>query len=158
MTPASIAVEEVLVLLKIAFLALLYLFIWRVVRMASRDLRVPQESMVLAPQRVRKQAEAPAAPAKGRLVVVGGGSNGRAHDLAASPATIGRGPGNDIALEDDFASAFHARVEPRPDGVWIEDAGSTNGTYVNGTRLTGAQRLAPGDVVRIGSTELRFEV
>ena len=52
MTLASTAVEEVLLLLKILFLVLLYLFIWRIVRAASRDLRLPQESMVLAPQQV----------------------------------------------------------------------------------------------------------
>ena len=56
-----------------------------------------------------------------------------------------------------FASSNHARVEPRRDGVWIEDVGSTNGTYLNGTRLTGPKRLTAGDVVRVGETELRFE-
>jgi pSer/pThr/pTyr-binding forkhead associated (FHA) protein len=58
---------------------------------------------------------------------------------------------------DEFASSKHARVEPRRDGVWVEDVGSTNGTYLNGIRLTQAKRLAPGDVVRIGETELRYE-
>ena len=58
---------------------------------------------------------------------------------------------------DDFASANHARVEPRRDGVWIEDTGSTNGTFVNGVRLTRARKLAAGDLVRVGETDLRFE-
>ena len=65
---------------------------------------------------------------------------------------------NDVSLEgDEFASARHARLEPRRDGVWIEDVGSTNGTYVNGTRLERPRKLAPGDVIRIGETDLRFE-
>ncbi|HLX21574.1 MAG TPA: FHA domain-containing protein, partial [Gaiellaceae bacterium] len=57
-----------------------------------------------------------------------------------------------------FASSQHARFEPRRDGVWVEDVGSTNGTFVNGVRVEGAGRkLIPGDVVRIGATDLRFE-
>jgi hypothetical protein len=51
----------------------------------------------------------------------------------------------------------HARFEPRRDGIWIEDIGSTNGTFVNGIRLTRERRLTAGDVVRIGETDLRFE-
>ena len=58
---------------------------------------------------------------------------------------------------DEYASSSHARVEPRRDGVWLEDIGSTNGTYLNGIRLTRAKRLTSGDVVRIGETELRYE-
>ena len=48
-------------------------------------------------------------------------------------------------------------LDPRPDGVWLEDVGSTNGTFVNGILLTGAVRLEPGDLVRVGETEFRFE-
>jgi pSer/pThr/pTyr-binding forkhead associated (FHA) protein len=48
-------------------------------------------------------------------------------------------------------------VEPRRDGVWVSDAGSTNGTYVNGARIDKSRKLAQGDVVRVGETELRFE-
>ena len=72
--------------------------------------------------------------------------------------TIGRGAQNELQPEhDDFASARHARFEPRRDGVWVSDDGSTNGTFVNGTRLTKPERLEPGDVVRVGETDLRYE-
>jgi pSer/pThr/pTyr-binding forkhead associated (FHA) protein len=78
--------------------------------------------------------------------------------LNSTALTVGRSSGNDVPLEDDdFASAAHARFEPRRDGVWLEDAGSTNGTFVNGTRIREPQRLAPGDVIRVGETDLRFE-
>ena len=78
--------------------------------------------------------------------------------LDSHPLTIGRGNNNDLAIEtDEYASGRHARFEPRRDGVWIEDIGSTNGTFVNGIRLTGKRRLVQGDVVRIGETDLRFE-
>ena len=156
MITASIAFEEALLLLKIGFVVVLYLFIWRIVRSASRDLRTPQESFVLAPQQVRKAK--PAKPrAEGRLVLVNGDGTGAAYRLDSAAVTVGRGPSNDIALDDDFASTLHARVEPRQDGVWVEDVGSTNGTAVNGVVLSGSRKLVPGDVIRVGETDLRFE-
>jgi hypothetical protein len=155
---ASVAVEEALLLLKIAFLVLLYLFIWRIVRTASRDLRLPQESMVLAPHQARQLLGA-RRPETGRLVVLTSPAleQGAERMFDAAPVTVGRGTHNDLALEaDEFASVKHARFEPRHDGVWVEDVGSTNGTFVNGARLSQPRKLKPGDVVRIGRTDLRF--
>jgi hypothetical protein len=151
---ASIAVGEALLIMKIVFLLLLYLFIWRIVRTASRDLRLPQESFVLSPQQAAGLLGSGRSVRHGRLEL----PDGEARTLDSAPVTIGRGGQNDIALDgDDFASARHARVEPRRDGVWIEDIGSTNGTFVNGARLSQPRRLAPGDVIRVGSTDLRYE-
>jgi hypothetical protein len=153
-------VEPILLGLKAAFLVLLYLFIWRVIRAASRDLRLPQESFVLAPAQARGGPAPEAQAQAGRLVVVSSPSleRGQAFETGPVPLTIGRAPGNDAVLDgDDFASARHARVESRRDGVWILDLGSTNGTWVNGERMDGRHRLRAGDVVRIGKTELRFE-
>jgi predicted component of type VI protein secretion system len=151
---ASIAVGEALLILKILFLLLLYLFIWRIVRTASRDLRLPQESMILTPQQAAGLVAAGRPASTGRLVF----PTGETHALDSRAVTVGRGSQNDIALDaDDFASARHARIEPRRDGVWVEDIGSTNGTYVNGARLSKPRRLAAGDVIRVGSTDLRFE-
>jgi FHA domain len=159
---ASAQVETTLLALKIAFLVLLYLFIWRIVRSAARDLRLPQESMILAPQQAAAAGliPQPAARELGRLVVLESPAlpEGDVFVLDSHPLTIGRGPGNDVALgEDEYASGRHARFEPRRDGIWLEDIGSTNGTFVNGIRLTRERRLVPGDVVRIGETDLRFE-
>ena len=154
---SSVDVEEVLLLLKIGFLVLLYLFIWRIVRTASRDVRLPQESFILAPQPQRRERQDQHRP---RLVVLRSPALGAGDEVRvnSAPITLGRSAENDVALEeDDFASARHARLEPRRDGVWIEDAGSTNGTFVNGMRLTKAHRLSPGDVIRIGETDLKFE-
>jgi pSer/pThr/pTyr-binding forkhead associated (FHA) protein len=167
MTLGSVAVSEVLLLLKVGFLVLLYLFIWRVVRTASRDLRgAPQESIILAPQRVqeqkkrqRKQARGGAKPA-GKLVVVTSPAlrAGEEHPIDSAPLLVGRDAENDVPLvRDEFSSGRHARFEPRHDGVWVEDAGSTNGTYVNGARIAAPTKLSPGDVVRVGETDLRFE-
>lgn len=158
---ASIAVEEALLVLKIAFVVLLYLFIWRIVRTASKDFRSPQESFILAPsQAAGVSNDEPPRVEAGRLVVVTSPTlaPGEERLLNSAPLTFGRGPQNDVTLAgDDYASARHARIEPRGDGVWVEDVGSTNGTYLNGIKLTRARKLTPGDVVRIGETELRYD-
>ena len=158
MSVASIAVEEALLLLKIGFLVLLYLFLWRIVRTASRDLRTPQESFVLAPQQVRKGTAPPERRVAGRLVFVSDDSGPKdPYEIDSTAVTIGRGHANDIPLDDEFASTQHARVESRRDGVWLEDVGSTNGTAVNGVLIEQPRKLSPGDVIRIGETDLRFE-
>ncbi len=158
MIVASTTYESVLLVLKIAFLVLLYLFIWRIVRTAARDLRLPQESFILRPA----PAGGPIGQAirPGRLVVIVSPvlELGEEYELNSSPITVGRGGQNDLALEnDEFASARHVRIEPRRDGVWVHDLGSTNGTYVNGIRIDRPRKLVQGDLIRVGETELRFE-
>jgi len=156
----SVAVEEALLVLKVAFLVLLYLFIWRIVRSAARDVRMPQESFVLAPGSVPGLGQGQPQVESGRLVVVKSPALEEGDELTLDSAALllGRGSTNDVNLaRDESASTNHARVEPRRDGVWLEDVGSTNGTYLNGIRLSRAKRLTPGDVVRIGETELRYE-
>jgi FHA domain-containing protein len=161
MIATSVDVEGVLLLLKACFLVLLYLFIWRIVRTASRDLRLPQESFVLGPQQAAAMGlgQQPKL-AMGRLVVLKSSALEENTEflLDSTGISIGRGGPNDVRLDgDEFASAQHARVEPRRDGVWIEDVGSTNGTFVNGVRLSRPRKLALGDLVRVGETDLRFE-
>jgi FHA domain len=156
---ASTSYESVLLALKIAFLVLLYLFIWRIVRTASRDMRLPQESFILRPGALAGGAIGQQIH-PGRLVVVASDVLGRGEEfeLDSTAVTIGRGGQNDISIEgDEFASARHVRIEPRRDGVWVHDLGSTNGTHVNGLRIDRPRKLATGDVVRVGETELRFE-
>jgi hypothetical protein len=156
---ASTRLEEVLLALKIAFLVLLYLMIWRIIRTVSRDMRVQpaQESFIMSPV----AGGVPVAfAAGGRLVVQESPvlAEGDEFSVDSAPLTVGRGDQNDVAIDgDEFASARHVRFEPRHDGVWVQDLGSTNGTYVNGVRIDGARRLAPGDIVRVGETDLRFE-
>ena len=159
MIVAAVEVEAVLLGLKIAFLILLYLFIWRIVRTVARDVRLPQESFMLAPQQAAAAGLGPHART-GVLVVLSSPAlkEDSARTLDSTPVTIGRSSDNDMSLgEDEFASAHHARVEPRRDGVWVEDIGSTNGTFVNGSKLERPKKLAPGDVIRVGETDLRFE-
>jgi hypothetical protein len=157
---ASTEVETTLLILKFAFLVLLYLFIWRIVRSASRDLRLPQESMILSPQQAAGLLAQPVARELGRLVVMTSPAldHGDVYTIDSSALSIGRGANNDLTIDaDDYASTRHARFEPRRDGVYVEDVGSTNGTFVNGIRLTHERRLTNGDIVRVGATDLRFE-
>jgi FHA domain len=159
---ASVEVQTVLLVLKICFLVLLYLFIWRIVRSASRDVRMPQESFIMGPAQAAAHGLGRQAQpvSSGALVTVRSSAieQGTRFELNAKAITVGRAASNDIRLvNDEFASGTHARVEPRRDGVWVEDIGSTNGTYVNGTRLGRAHKLVPGDVVRVGETDLRYE-
>jgi len=158
----SVAVDEALLVLKVLFLVLLYLFIWRIVRAAARDVRLPQESFILRPGEA--QAAGLGGGARqyhtGTLVVLDSPAlePGTEFELDSSPLSVGRGAQNDVRIErDEFASARHARFEPRRDGVWVQDRGSTNGTFVNGTRIDRPRRLTPGDVVRVGETDLRYE-
>ena len=157
----SIAVDEALLVLKALFLVLLYLFIWRIVRSASKDVRLPQESFIIRPSEGDAAMLAQQQPLQtGRLVVLKSPAipEGTTFELDAAALTIGRGGQNDVPIEEDeFASARHARFEPRRDGVWVQDRGSTNGTYVNGAQLDRPRRLTEGDVVRVGETDLRYE-
>ncbi len=152
--------EQLLLGLQALFLVFLYLFIWRVIRGASKDLRVPQESFIMAPAQVRGTPLAAAVSANARLVVVSSPSVpvGSSHDIGPVPITIGRAEENTISLDgDEYASGHHARIEAGRDGVWLHDLHSTNGTSVNGEPVEGRRRLHEGDVVRVGETELRFE-
>jgi hypothetical protein len=160
---ASTGVAEVLLLLKIAFLVLLYLFVVRVIRTAGREKQEPsQDSMILTPAAAAAAGLGRGTPTRKsvRLIVRRSPSldEGAAFALNAAPLTLGRGGQNDLVLEgDEFASSRHARIEVRGDGAWVQDLESTNGTFVNGSRVAGAQRLGAGDVLRVGETDLLVE-
>jgi pSer/pThr/pTyr-binding forkhead associated (FHA) protein len=155
----DIAVDEALLGLKIAFLVLLYLFIWRIVASASKDVRLPQESFILSPSEAAGLRRAVSQPRAHLLVLESPAlPEGDLLTVESAPLTLGRGGQNTIPLDgDEFASAQHARVEARPDGLWVEDLGSTNGTFVNGARVTRERKLDEGDVLRVGQTDLRVE-
>jgi len=153
-------VDQILLLFQALFLLLLYLFIWRVIRTASRDLRLPQESFFLAP------AQLPGTPpvvndtphAVLRVEASPSLASGERLEVGTTPVTVGRAPENAVSLPaDEYSSAHHARIELLRDGLWILDLGSTNGTFVNGTQIDGRSRLRTGDAVRIGDTRLRVE-
>ena len=154
------SVEPILIALQAAFVALLYLFIWRVVRSAERGL----PCCAAGELRDGARAGGPGPgrgghrPREARGHALDGVPVGTAFEAGPVPTTIGRSGENVIVLDgDDYASARHARVESGLDGTWAIDLGSTNGTYVNGERLQGRRRLHEGDLLQVGDTELRFE-
>jgi hypothetical protein len=159
-TLLALETDETLLILKIAFLVLLYGFILLVVRSATRGMEEapPQESIILgATEAAELRAEHGLPPTK--LVVIASPElrQGATIDVIA-PTIVGRDEQSGIRLDrDEFASGRHARIEPRPEGAWIDDLGSTNGTFVNGTKLKRAQLARVGDVIRIGATELQVQ-
>jgi len=179
MVLASSSVGELLLILKIAFLVMLFLFIWRVIRTAAKEPKAKAssgagapkgagsvaDSMILTPAAAKAAGLGSAAnvaqkPRHLFLVVQRSPSLERDAEIhvGTAPVTVGRGSQNDLVLDgDEFASGRHARIELRGDGMWVQDLDSTNGTFVNGERVVGAERMSPGDVLRIGETDLVVE-
>ncbi len=150
---------ELLVLgLKLAFLALLWLFVLFAGNIIRTDLfgrAVPAEQVptALPPQKPapRKQRRLPRT-----LRITQGTQSGLTLPLG-DVVRIGRSPDAQLVLEDDYVSTRHARIYRTPDGYVVEDLGSTNGTYLNNTRLTGPTPFTTSDTLRIGRTLMIVE-
>ncbi len=92
------------------------------------------------------------------LLVTDGPLSGTVIPLGTSQITVGRAPDSTIVIDDDFASSRHARIYPS-EGAWIvEDLGSTNGTWIERTRITSPTALPPGAPLRIGRTTLQLNL
>jgi len=139
--------------LKYGLLALLFLFIWRAMRWVVRGLNVDRTTPIGSASR---GAGATASVSPNMLVVHLEGQKPRTTRLDGS-TTLGRAIECDIRLDDTYASQQHARIFDRNGSWYVEDLGSTNGTFVNEQRLVAPAMLTPGDKVRIGTTivELR---
>jgi hypothetical protein len=151
--------EPVAVALKFAFLIVLYLFVLWIARSALKELRMTSAP---APEATGFHPLGPGGREPGTdasLVTVKGGGleAGQRFDLFGG-LTIGRSADADVRIEDRFASGIHARIYSRSGGYYVEDMGSTNGTYLNGGQLHGENRLNDLDEIRIGDTEFRFEL
>ena len=107
-------------------------------------------------RRLRLQPPAPARP-RMRLTVAQGQASPTTVDLAHAALNIGRGPDNDLVLNDALVSRSHAAIRVQGEFPVLHDLGSTNGTFVNGERIAAPQRLVPGDAVRMGDTVLIYE-
>jgi hypothetical protein len=146
--------EAVLTVLKFCFLALLYLFLARVVRVVVLELRSPAaEAGGGAPAAARGREKRPEGRGSLRLRLLE--PSPRQGEVIPIPAevTVGRGGGCGIVLADDtYVSTTHARLYQQNSQAFVEDLGSTNGTFVNGKRLTSPTRLKRGDQVQFGQT------
>ena len=148
--------EAVLTVLKFCFLALLYLFLYRVVRLTLRELRAPALTAepagvpTVAPPRREREPE-PRAAARLRILEPAS-RRGETHTIDRE-VTVGRGGGCALVLSDDtYVSQLHARLFQQNGEGYVEDLGSTNGTYVNGKQIKGVTRLKRGDQVQFGQT------
>jgi hypothetical protein len=153
----------VLTVARIGFLVLLWIFVFTVVGVIRRDLFAGARSRLVAAPRGVGATTAGSAPAKvkkGRaarqLVVTAGALAGTRITLGEQPITIGRAEDSTLVITDDYASARHARLVPRA-GQWLlEDLGSTNGTYLDRSKVTGPTPVPLGVPIRIGRTALEL--
>lgn len=156
--------ELALTLVRLGFLALLWVFVLATILVLRRDLRQPAEARPTG--RDRKAAARPARPAKiarqakvkgTKLVVVEGPLVGTVVPLGTVQITIGRAPDSTLVIDDDYASSRHARIYPA-EGAWVvEDLGSTNGTWIDRTRITAPTVLTVGAPLRVGRTTLQIQ-
>ena len=157
--------DPIAVLLKFGFLIVLYVFLVWVVWSASKELRrrtggefVPESPSEGLRREARASEYDMRAGVRPSLQVVAalGHDPGQVLDLNGG-ATLGRSPGSDIRIDDPFASSAHARIFPRGQFMYIEDMGSTNGTFLNGRKLQTPQQLKVADRIRIGDTEYQYQ-
>jgi FHA domain len=157
--------EPLAVALKFGFLAVLYLFLLWIARSAMKDLSRAGGGTAAAepvdrPGPRRRESAMPdlRAGVEPRLEVVAamGHQPGTTFDVG-NGATLGRSDGAEINVNDPFASSAHARIFQRGDFMYVEDMGSTNGTYLNGRQIRTAERLKVADTIRIGDTEYRYQ-
>jgi len=156
--------DLVVTALRFGFLILLWIMILGIVTAMRRDLVIGTRSKTGAPsaRQVRRHPELaeeqqPAQRVHARkLVVVEGPLAGTSLDLAASPILIGRAQEATLVLEDDYSSGRHARLFPQGSRWFIEDLGSTNGTFLGETQLTRALPVEPGVPIRIGKTVIEL--
>lgn len=170
--------EVVLAVARFGFLALLWVFVFAVVGVIRRDLSGARQPRLVATPRGVPLAPAgrPAAAPKPKrgifggtgsgggggagaprtMVVTEGALTGTRITLGDSPITLGRADDSTLVLNDDYASAQHARLVPRA-GEWlIEDLGSTNGTYLGATKISAPTPVPLGAPIRIGRTSIEL--
>jgi pSer/pThr/pTyr-binding forkhead associated (FHA) protein len=158
--------ELALTLIRLGFLALLWAFVLITVFVLRRDLKQPADARPIATRSGRpakaprtEKAKAPkASKVKGtKLVVTEGPLAGTVVPLDGAQVTIGRAPDSTIVIDDDYASSRHARVYSS-EGTWVvEDLGSTNGTWIERTRITTPTVLPVGAPLRVGRTTLQLQ-
>jgi hypothetical protein len=157
--------ELVLTVARFGFLILLWIFVFTVVGVIRRDLFAGSRSsrIVAAPRGVGPATSGHSRPAKvkrGRaahqLFVTAGALAGTRITLGEAPITIGRAEDSTLVITDDYASAKHARLVPRAGQWFIEDLGSTNGTYLDRAKVSAPTPVPLGVPIRIGRTSLEL--
>ena len=156
--------DPIAILLKFGFLAVLFLFLLWVSRSALRDVAgrsgaaVVDDTGPTAQPREQRGGMDLHSGVFPRLEVIAamGHEPGEEFELNGG-ITMGRAASSEVTVDDPFASAAHARIFPRGQFMYIEDMGSTNGTFLNGRQLRKPEQLRVADVIRIGDTEYRYQ-
>ncbi|MGQ0848047.1 MAG: FHA domain-containing protein [Actinomycetota bacterium] len=130
--------ELILTILRLIFLALVYLFVWQVARAITRHLGFGQA-------RGSKRAS-------NRIAVVRSDAQAGLVFVVNGATVVGRSPQADVVLDDPYASEYHLRLVAGDGSLTVSDLGSTNGTYVNGRRITTPTNLRRGDALQVGKT------
>ena len=162
------ASELTVTLLRFGFLALLWVFIFLIIASTRRDLGINQllrfnalpgrRSKTSTTPRTGSHSTTPKAPRlPGTLVIVGGPHQvGASASIGPDPVLMGRSPDCTLTLQDDYSSGHHARLFPQGSRWFLEDLGSTNGTYVGDQRLTRATLVEPGTPFTVGKTVMEL--
>jgi pSer/pThr/pTyr-binding forkhead associated (FHA) protein len=154
--------ELTLVLIRFAYLAILWIFVLSAISVIRSDMfgaRVARAEAARERKAARPRKTKPAKPRRGdpsQVVIVEGGNRGETVSLSDAPLLIGRGTDAAIRLDDDYVSTRHAQIAASGDQWFVEDLGSTNGTYVGSRRIAQATAIGLGTQVRIGKTILEL--
>ncbi len=154
--------ELTLFLIRVAYLAILWIFVLSAISVIRSDMfgaRVPEAARTGGGK--APKAPKPPKPSKRRntpthVLVTEGSNVGERADLAVGPVLIGRGSDAAIRLDDDYVSTRHARIAASGDQWFVEDLGSTNGTFVGTVRITQPTTITMGTQVRVGKTILEL--
>ncbi|WP_022872662.1 FHA domain-containing protein FhaB/FipA [Nesterenkonia alba] len=163
--------ELAITVLQFGLLLLLWILILSIIAAQGRDMMVSRRSRTRAPQNpvpppsgdtsdgapatVHHSGQTPR-PRPRRLVVSEGPLVGTEVELGSAPVMLGRAQECTVVLDDDYASGKHARLFPQGSRWFLEDLGSTNGTWLGEEQLTRATTVEPGDRIRIGKTVLEL--
>ncbi|HUF15102.1 MAG TPA: FHA domain-containing protein [Acidimicrobiia bacterium] len=133
--------DIILAVLRIIFLGLVYLFVWQVARAIGSHLGIS----------VRRQRK------EGSRVLFVRSESQRGQEFEVSDVIVlGRSDETDVVLDDPYASEFHMRLVAQENGMMLHDLGSTNGTYVNGRRVSAPTELRRGDTIQVGKTVMEI--
>ena len=161
--------ELTVTLLRLGYLLLLWVFVLSAIGVLRRDLygtRILNRRQLRAERRAAGPSSAkPAATGSPvrraneptRLVVTEGGLRGTTLPLGASAILIGRAPSCTLVLDDDYSSSRHARIYPEAGQWYVEDLGSTNGTFLDGTKVESSMPIRLGAPVRIGQSVIELQ-
>jgi len=150
--------ELTLFLIRIAYLAILWIFVLSAISVIRSDMfgaRVPEGARTV-PGNPKQKPPPKRRGSPSQVVVTSGSNSGATASLAEAPILIGRGTDAAIRLDDDYVSTRHARIAASGDQWFVEDLGSTNGTYIGSVRITQPTTLTLGTQVRIGKTILEL--